>query len=114
MLAKLKGLSKNALAFSQKKKGGIFSLIITQEEKEILMKKYGNTTRTLLNGSFFGEKALLNNDCRSATIIVDNHHTEMITLEKKYFKECLNQLLEITLARKQVMTNIFPEFNEFT
>lgn len=70
-------------------------MTITAEEKEVLMKKYGNTTRSLCSGNYFGEKALLNNDCRSATIVVDTHLTEMITLEKKYFKEFLSQLLEV-------------------
>lgn len=113
LLAKLKGMGKNALAFANKK-GNAFIPYITNEEKETLKKKYGNTTRVIGSGKYFGEKALLNNDRRSATIVVDQHLSEILTLEKKYFKEFLNDLLQIVQSRKDTITQIFPEMNNYT
>ncbi|KAL4440941.1 hypothetical protein ABPG74_009354 [Tetrahymena malaccensis] len=114
LLAKIKGMSKNALSFMTRKSKGGQVPYITPEEKEMLKKKYGNTTRSIGSGKYFGEKALLNNDKRSATIVVDQHLSEMLTLEKKYFNEFLSGLQEILHSRKNTITQIFPEMNTYT
>ncbi|KAL4488817.1 hypothetical protein ABPG72_016470 [Tetrahymena utriculariae] len=114
LLAKIKGMSKNALSFITRKSKSGQVPYITPEEKEMLKKKYGNTTRSIGSGKYFGEKALLNNDKRSATIVVDQHLSEILTLEKKYFNEFLSGLLAILHSRKNTITQIFPEMNTYT
>ncbi|EAS02137.2 cyclic nucleotide-binding domain protein (macronuclear) [Tetrahymena thermophila SB210] len=114
LLAKIKGMGKNALSFMNRKSKSGQVPYITPEEKEMLKKKYGNTTRSIGSGKYFGEKALLNNDKRSATIVVDQHLSEMLTLEKKYFNEFLSRLQEILISRKNTITHIFPEMNTYT
>lgn len=90
------------------------SPIITAEEKEELMKKYGNTTRVMGAGSYFGEKALLDNEKRSATIIVEENLSEIISLDKKYFQHFIEHLDKIHIARSLALKRVFPELNDFT
>lgn len=46
-------------------------------------------------GSYFGEKALLTNDCRAANIIVTSDEALCLSLERETFKRLLGPLDDI-------------------
>ena len=60
----------------------------------MLMKKYGSATRIMTSGKIFGQRALINNEKRSATIVVDREDTELLLLHKDTFIDAIEQLNE--------------------
>lgn len=51
--------------------------------------------RILQRGDYFGEQALLKEDCRTASIIALNPGVECLTLDRDSFKQLIGDLSEI-------------------
>lgn len=51
--------------------------------------------RTLSRGDYFGEQALLKEDCRTASIIATHPGVECLTLDRDSFKQLIGDLSEI-------------------
>lgn len=51
--------------------------------------------RTLGRGDYFGEQALLNEDCRTASIIATHPGVECLTLDRDSFKQLIGDISEI-------------------
>lgn len=58
----------------------------------------GLTELTLGRGDFFGERALLNDDVRKATVTALDSGTECLVLDRKPFMELLGSVKELQLA----------------
>lgn len=51
--------------------------------------------RTLQRGDYFGEQALLKEDCRTASIIAEHPGVECLTLDRESFIQLIGDLSEI-------------------
>jgi len=51
-----------------------------------LIQTYGNVLRELDRGEGFGEKALIEQTCRTLTVIASSVELDLIVLEKKHFR----------------------------
>jgi CRP-like cAMP-binding protein len=65
----------------------IFSNLGSMEDEEEI--------RVLQRGDYFGEQALLKEDCRTANIIAMHPGVECLTLDRESFKQLIGDLSEI-------------------
>ncbi|XP_044258969.1 cGMP-dependent protein kinase, isozyme 1 [Tribolium madens] len=73
-------ISSGSVKVTQRKQGSM------EDEEEI---------RILQRGDYFGEQALLKEDCRTANIIAMNPGVECLTLDRESFKQLIGDLSEI-------------------
>ncbi|KRX05566.1 Cyclic nucleotide-binding protein [Pseudocohnilembus persalinus] len=86
--------------------------VLDREQQQILEKQYGNGKKKVLtSGNIFGEFALLNDNNRSATIVIDREDTELLTIDKKDFQESIDNLKDLLSLRKSLILQNFPKTN---
>lgn len=76
---------------------------LTNEEIENFKSRYGKTTRLINVGSIFGERALLTDQPRTATIVADSHPTELIVLDRCKVLPALEELKRAHLLRREIL-----------
>lgn len=76
---------------------------LTALEINLLMGRYGKTTRLIEAGSSFGERALLTSQPRTATIVADSHPTELIVLDRDKFVPALEELKRTLQVRRDIL-----------
>ena len=68
----------------------------------------------LTSGCIFGERALIDNSKRSATVVIDKTHTDLIILDKSNFSEAILELKKVLMRRRELIYTVFKGLKDYS